>query len=298
MIARAPVRLLALALLALDVGTIPNAGAQDLLPVSPGPASLLGQPLVLRPVDLFADAPRSPAAAAGQPAHIRLFRMPSGFLTEPLGLVDDDDPPPDGTAANPCDSDLDSRMQIALGRDNPFLDFRRAGEPGGAGYYRVDTQLQLLEGKTGGVTFELQTVAPAGIDSDGVASGPTVLSPSLAWFQDVGGGTALQGFVGKHVPANAQWMPRLEHGLRYGVALQRPLIEAWDGRGQSLHFFVEALGGYHRFVTVGPSNYWELLPGVHWHITDDCWLSGGLAVPMGPPRPESKLWQISCGWHF
>ena len=75
--------------------------------------------------------------------------MPTGFLCDPLGIDPDNDPPAaDADATAPVGGSLDSvnlPVQFGMGSDNPFFDFRRPGDPGGVGYYKVHTQLQLFD---------------------------------------------------------------------------------------------------------------------------------------------------------
>jgi hypothetical protein len=296
MVARDSVPFLPALVVALVAG-----GPLSAQPPSPLVADPAAGPLVLRDFTLFLDGahPMGSGGATGQSARIRLFRMPTGFLADPVGLEDDDDTSPADIGPDHYDPELDGRVGLALGMDNPYFDLRRPGDPGGVGYYKVHSQYQILEGRSTEVSFVLRAVAPAGLDCDGVASGLTVFSPSLAWFQELSEGVAIQGFVGKEVPANASWMASVRRGVQYGLGLQAPLCDAAPGQPAEFHFFVEALGCHRRFTTIDlPANTWEVLPGVHWRLTDDCWLSGGVSFPVGTPRFDSRLWQITCSWEF
>jgi hypothetical protein len=268
---------------------------------SPAPDDISSQPLVLRDFNLYAETGRS-SALAGQSPRIRLFRMPSGFLADPIAFEDEDVPNSDGAAIlgrDGYDPELDGRVQLSMGLDNPYFDFRRPGDPGGIGYYKLHTQYQLLGGEKTEISLVLRAVAPAGLDCDGVASGATVFSPSVAWFQEIRDGTAVQGFIGKDVPANARWVASVQRGFQYGVGIQTPLSAAQSGQTANWHFFIEALGVHHRLPTAdSPANSWELLPGIHWRLTDDCWLSGGFSFPVGADAYDSKLWQITCSWEY
>ena len=67
-----------------------------------------------------------------RPDRFQLFRMPVGFLTNPVGLdSDDDDPPGDLESATAPSFPGEDRLQLILGQDNPFFDFRYPGDPGG-----------------------------------------------------------------------------------------------------------------------------------------------------------------------
>src|SRR5439155_8215555 len=123
----------------------------------------------------------------------RLFRMP---LTSPVGLDSDSEAAlNDAATANDRDLSGDSRVKVAVGTDNPFFDFRRPGDPGGVGFYRLHSQMQLFGNQKTGLSLGLQAVTPAGLEADGVSDGPTVLSPNFAWFHQIRNGTAIQGFV-------------------------------------------------------------------------------------------------------
>lgn len=253
---------------------------------------------VLSPRDLGIGDPAaaSPAPASGGAPRVRLFRMPTAFLHDPLGL-EDNDPILDDAPPAPAGKD-DGRMQVAVGYDNPFFDIRSPGDPGGVGYYKLHTQLQLLDSRTTFLTLGLQAVTPAGLEADGLQEGPTILSPSLSWFHEVGDGTAVQGFVGKNVRAGAGWTDRPERGLKYGLAVQSPVPVAQGTPSRRLHVFLEALGRYRpdgELLTRAAN--WELVPGVHWRLSDSWWMSGGVLVPLGVTKPD-KLWQITCSWQF
>src|SRR5207237_911039 len=151
---------------------------------------------------------------AARPDRIRLFRISPGFLSDPVGLSDPDELP----AADDSGPDW---LQMSMGPDNPFFDLRRPGDPGGVGYYKVHTQVRLLESTHTGCAVALQAVTPAGREFDGLEDGPTVVSPSVALFHAMDDGTAIQGFVGKHVNLNSNWTgQQLHQSVQYGMAVQ------------------------------------------------------------------------------
>jgi hypothetical protein len=220
--------------------------------------------------------------------------MPSAFLYEPPGLDTGDDALARGPAdplfsSSPSGSESNF-IQVAMGLDNPFFDYRWRDDPGGVGYYRVHSQVQLLDqGKTC-LCLGLQAVTPAGLEAGGLAEGPTVISPALAWFQELGPGAALQAFVGKNFRAHGGWTEDLETGIHYGMAVQLALPGLTFCPRQDFHIFLEALGRY-RYEgenAPGKAMSWELIPGIYWRMGDKWWLSVGAA----------KTNMITCGWQF
>jgi hypothetical protein len=261
------------------------------------------KPVWPREFDPDGTALTSPSPAS-RPGRIRLFRIQPGFLGDPLGLIDTDDPAdPLGTRK---DADGPDWLQVSIGPDNPFLDVRRPGDPGGAGYYKVYTQVQLFETVRTGCAFGVQAVTPAGREWDGIQDGPTVVSPALSVFHTLADGTAFQGFVGKHVHLNPRWSGQLNQSVQYGMAVQRPLFPVTSERESNLYIFVETLGRY-RYETdtatrpdAGnrPAALWEVLPGLHWRCNENLWISGGLILPVNAAPLDARLWQVTCSFRF
>jgi hypothetical protein len=239
---------------------------------------------------------------------VRLFRMPTGYLNEPVGLDTDPDPAPQPlTNDSPGqllgfgeDDPVLNRLQVSMGTDNPHFDFRMPGDPGGVGFYRLETQILLLESSSSGLTLGCQAVTPAGLEADGIADGPTIVRPSMAWFQELGDGTGLHGFVSTQLRANSRWLDNLDRGIQYGMAIHRPLPFTSADSGKGMFMFVEALGRYRiaSDSSAAPGSKLEILPGVHWQMNDNWWLSGGVIMPVGTPRLDANLWQITCSWRF
>src|SRR5260370_6581352 len=75
-----------------------------------------------------------PTAARGN--RIRLFRVTPGFLSDPVGL-DQDDATATAPGVTTAAENGPDRIGFSLGNDNPFFDIRRPGDPGGVCYYRV-----------------------------------------------------------------------------------------------------------------------------------------------------------------
>jgi hypothetical protein len=234
---------------------------------------------------------------------IRLFGMPTGYLKDPVGLDLEDDTTfaVDSASTSVMSPEYgdDGRMGIALGVDNPFLDIRFPGDPGGFGYYKINTQYQIFDNQYTFLSMGLQAYTPAGLESEGIARGPTVFRPTLACTQELLGGTAVHGFVGRNVSARAGWTANWERGLRYGLAFQSPTLWSSEGTGRCLHMFVEALGNSRRvpFQPVLPPT-WEIIPGLHWQLGDNWWLSSGVIVPLKTYRTDSGLLQITCSLRF
>jgi hypothetical protein len=242
------------------------------------------------------------AGAAGpRPNRIRLFRITPGFRSDPLGVMDDDpaSAPDDPTAPHAGDDGGPDWVQVWMGPDNPFFDLRRPGDPGGVGYYRVHTQVQLFDSPTTGCAVAFKAVTPAGREFNGLDDGPTVFSPEVSLFHALDDGTAIQGFVGKHVNLNSPRLGNeLNHAVQYGMAVQRPLLGPADGAPGNVYWFVEALGRYrYDAVTAGPLSQWEVLPGLHWQLAPNWWMSGGVVVPVNTDRPAGH-WQFTCSIQF
>jgi len=210
---------------------------------------------------------------------IPLFRMLPGFLTEPRWLGGLDDPADVGRSdANP------KGIALSVGDDNPFFDPRRPGDPGGVGYYRLHTQVQLVDWGPTSVCFGLQAWAPAGLECGGVQDGPTVIAPGVGIFHDLGDGSGLHGFVGQNFHGRNHDGP-----LRCGMAWHCP-ITPWDEISDSgMFFFVQAHARYDfSGDRQGRPMNWELVPGLHWRVTEAFWMSIG----------ASRSGMVTCGWQF
>jgi hypothetical protein len=243
------------------------------------------------------------SATAPRPDRIRLFRIMPGFLSDPVGLEDDTTPGPDGVPVKTDDGP--NWLQLAVGNDNPFLDVRYPGDPGGIGYTRVHTQLQLFELPATSCAIGFRAVTPAGAEQGGVEDGPTVISPAFSLFHALDDGTAFQGFISKNLhvanPANLTdtlgHASQLNRSMQYGMAVQRTLLPEEN----SVFWFVEALGRY-RYDTTTPGTAqasMEVLPGMHLKLNDSWWLSGGVILPVTQNRPiDGHLWQITCSFQF
>lgn len=247
------------------------------------PPRILGDYLSL----LRKDAQASDPASASRTPRLQMFRMPSGFLANPLGLVSDDDP----VSEDPTPKFDDfPNVQITLGNHVPYLDMYRPGDPGGFGYYMIHSQVQIFDLGTTNVSVALQAVAPAGLQSGGVANGTTVLMPALACFQDLGDGSAFHAYIGQQINANSRWRDQMQAGFRCGLAYQQPVPYVPCSPDQGLYMFIQALGEYRsdNARSDNKATTWELIPGLHWRMNNACWMSMGI----------SRYNFLSCTWQY
>jgi hypothetical protein len=216
-------------------------------------------------------------STASRTTRLQMSGMQAGFITNPLGIDQDDDLPPGASDSlnRPLDTDPDF-VQFAVGTYNPYFDLRLPGDPGGLGYYKVHSQLQIIDGRATSVCLNLQAYTPAGQQVGGLASGPTYFIPAVAGFQDLGYGAALQGYFGQNIQANAHWSD-LTPNFLYGMALQYavPGVNAKGEQGLFLYF--EAVGRYRTDPTQasGHTAMWEFVPGVQMRLNSNCWMSLG-----------------------
>jgi hypothetical protein len=216
--------------------------------------------------------------------------MMPGFLSDPPVPGSGQTPLPSDPATGPAPGGeaTPGRVNVVVREDNPYFDLRQPDDPGGVGFHRLHSQLQLLESGTTSVCLNLQAVAPAGSASGGAPDGPTVFTPGLAVFQELGGGTALQGFVGQHIWANGAGEPPGQ-SVQYGMGVQWPVL-GLGGREQGLYLFMQALGRYQYEGErlSGRAANWEFVPGVHWRVHEKCWFSLG----------ASRTSLLTCSWQF
>lgn len=211
-------------------------------------------------------------------ARLQMAGMQSGFITNPLSIGQDDDLPPGALdpdpLGRPSDSDSDI-VQFAAGMYNPYLDLRLPGDPGAVGYYKVHSQLQVIDSRATSVCLNLQAYTPAGQQFGGVNTGPTYVIPAVAGFHELGFGAALQGYFGQNIQANSRWTD-LTPNFLYGMALQYAVPGVANGE-QGLFVYFEALGRYRTDPTQpnGHTAMWEFVPGVQMRLNNSCWMSLG-----------------------
>lgn len=272
---------------------LPAVSAQvAIVPIAPRPVLERG-PLV-PPDVVFSPGPTLPSSTPPVAERIRLFRIQPGFLSDPPGLDSDEKSPLDAKEQD----DLDF-LNLAIGNDNPFFDFRQPGDPGGVGFTRVNTQVQLFDTNRTACSLGLQAITPGGTQFDGLPDkmGPTVLTPALSVYHALDDAVALQAYVGKHLPISNSSTQIIRRDFQYGMALQRPITTRQDDLFRHLYVSVGALGMY-RFDTPSPV-LWEVLPGLHYRLTDNWWISTGISLPLGAARSDvGQHWQLTCSWQF
>ena len=85
--------------------------------------------------------------------------------------------------------------------------------------------------------------------------------------------------------------------MEYGVALHSPIRDNGGGQGR-LYVFLEALGRYRYDETADRPAVWEMIPGMHWRMNDNWWVSGAYIFPVNTTRTDSGLWHLSCSFRF
>jgi hypothetical protein len=258
---------------------------------------------ILNPQSSILDSPA--AIPTSRAARLRLFRITPGFLADPLGMQDDESGLPGrqnlpraDLAPMPQESGPEW-VQVGMGSDVPFFDLRRPGDPGGFGFYRVNTQVSLLDSPTTACALGLQAVTPAGAQFGGLPDGPTVVIPAFSVFHAVNDRLALQGFVSKNMPITDGSAAPLQRNVQYGVALQRPLLADGPDGLRSLYFSVGALGQLspdRDALRLVPNC--DVLPGVQWHVNENWWLSSAVLMPVGAVRAAPGQWQLTCSLQY
>jgi hypothetical protein len=242
-----------------------------------------------------------------RPHRIRVLGISPGFLSDPLGLDQDDFNPgnPGVPLVNPGPSLSDSGpdwVSLSVGNDNPYFETRRHGDPGGVGYYRLSTQVQVVDSQTTGWTVGFQAFTPAGLQNAGLANGPTTVCPNVGFFHLLGSdGTAIQGFVGNRVFLDSRLDGQIRERFQYGMALQQPIWTDLASGGGTTYVYLEAQGRYRDPLpgSITPPALWQFLPGLSWRGSNNVWMSSGIVLPIGPARDtQPGHLQISCSFQF
>ena len=231
-------------------------------------------------------------------SRVRLFRIQPGFLSDVTWLDDDRTAP----APKPLDFDPEPEVfSLSAGNDNPLFDFRSKGDPGGVGYSRVNSQLQLFDTSKTAVCLGLQAVTPAGLASDGLADnrGTTVVTPGCSLFQELDEGFGVQAFVSKHMPLLNQVGAPVRRDMTYGLAIHRSVTTNPADPLSNLFLSLGATGQQRAENDGGKTINWDVMPGMHLHLADNWWVSGGVVLPVGPNRYENGgHWRLTCQWQF
>jgi hypothetical protein len=215
---------------------------------------------------------------------IPMFRMLPGFLVDPPDLNVMDDPSDSTSATNTTSDNSVDGFILNFGDDNPYFDPRRPGDPGGVGFVRVHSQVQVLDSGNTSVCFGLRAWTPAGLEAGGVQNGATVFAPGVGIFQDLGAGSALHGFVDQNLHSCCRQGP-----IHCGMAVDCPLTAADNPANPGVFVFVQALGTLDNGVDrQGRPMNWELVPGVQWRLSDSFSMSLG----------ASRSSMLTCWWHF
>jgi hypothetical protein len=269
--------------------------SQFVLPLLVGAALLVGagqsaaQPaLIIDPIDQprlaikwysFDDDGASPASRT---ARLQMAGMQTGFISNPLSIE------PDPTDPIGADNGGDF-VQLNVGNYNPYFDLRLPGDPGAIGYYKLHSQVQLLDAGSTSLCVNLQAYTPAGQEVGGLANGPTYVVPTVACFQELGFGAALQGFFGQSIQANTRWAD-LTPNFQYGMAVHYAVPGASIKGEQGLFVYFEAIGRYRSDPTQpsGHTALWEFVPGVQMRVSDSCWMSVG----------ASRYNFLTCSWRY
>ena len=218
---------------------------------------------------------------------LQMFRMPSGFLATPLGIISDDDLVEDPSAKT--DDDL-AFLQVTLGNHVPYLDMFKRGDPGGLGYYKIYSQAQIVDLGTTNVSLAMEAVTPMGVQNGGVGTGRTVVSPGLACFQDLGEGAAFHAYIGQHIATSSRLREQINSGFRCGMAVQHPVPLTTFNADQGLFVFVQAFAEYRMesYRTDGRNAAWEVVPGVQYRLNNACWMALGI----------SRYNFLACTWQY
>src|SRR6516164_4927189 len=119
------------------------------------------EPVLPRALDLGLTS--SETSPFSRISRVHLFCMPSAAPLNAVDLESDGDFSPSASNSDAAD---EGRMQLAMVAYNPFFDFRRSGDPGGVGYYKLYSQWMVFDTPNTGISVGLQALTPAGLEAD------------------------------------------------------------------------------------------------------------------------------------
>jgi hypothetical protein len=243
-------------------------------------------PLLVPPDRIFTPSSQQTVVTPQPTGRIRPFLVQPGYLIETPWLGADDPTPPESDAGPEW-------MTISFGNDNPYFAFRRQGDPGGVGFFRVASQVQLFDAANTSCAICVNAVAPSGTQFDGLPEnrGATVLMPALSLSHAVDDGTWLMMSVGTNLTLQSPTPQPYHRDWQYGFGMCRSLTTDGTSPLRNVYLSVEALGQQRDSLPVT----WGLLPGLHWKPANNWTLSGAYAVPMASqPNTQQQQWQIIC----
>jgi hypothetical protein len=237
-----------------------------------------------------------PQPASPSAGKIRPFLVQPGYLIDNPWLGAEEPQGPDLTSGPDW-------LTLAVGNDLPCFGPFRSGAPGGAGFTRLASQVQLFDDSQSALAFNFGAVAPSGQQNDGVpeSRGATVLMPALSAFHALDDATGLMLSVGTNVTLPGQAAGPGRHELQYGLGVYRSLDPYLDSPLRQVFFSVEALGQQRSPRDLRSPVTWDVLPGLHWQPMQNVAVSGGLTLPFSP-RTEghspAQQWQVRCLFQF
>lgn len=238
---------------------------------------------------LSAGAQASSAVAMARP--VGLFEMLAVYERErPAGDLEQADRAAEKVPGPAEKADQWADLQVVTGVYYPYVDPRRRGDPTGPGYNKFQSRWQVVDWGSTNIRLGLDALAPAAVESGGIPSAPTTLSPGFLWCQNFGNGIQLQGSVGQNFQALSRWAEQLD-SLRALFRFECPLLPAAE---HGVVLFVQALAhcrasddnaylNWQRGTT-----FWEFTPGVQWRFRDKASISLG----------ASRWNLVTCSWQF
>jgi len=229
-----------------------------------------------------------------------LFRVPPAFLVS-LPWLESEDSPHDGRLSLEFPEPEPEGVQLLIGNDNPAFGFRRKNDPGGVGYTRLFSQVQLLQDERTALTLIIQAFTPSGLEADGLpeSRGATVLTPALSFYRAITeDGVGLQFCLNRHVGLANPTRQRLDERWQCGLGVHCPLASNPSDFLRSWFVSLEAQAIDRSRGLPGTWASWDVLPGLHWIPAEKWQVSGGLTVPLDRGEASIRSWQIRASLQF